>query len=268
MRILKMHGLGNDFIIAAEIPADPSRAAAAVCDRKFGVGADGLIFAQPSEIADVKMRIINSDGGEAEMCGNGIRCFARYLFDRGFVGKKMTIETLAGIMRPEIIEEGENVRVRVNMGKPDFSPSAVPVNAQSASGIVFETETGTIEAQSLLMGVPHTVVFTDDVKNVPLEEYGAMIEKNPIFPQGTNVNFAQIINPAEIKIRTWERGCGHTLACGTGSCATAAAAHRAGLAESEVDLLTEAGVLKIELMPDGDVFMTGAAEYILDGVTL
>lgn len=278
MKITKMHGLGNDFIVFFDegtIELDVTDMAQRLCDRHTGIGADGLVIVMPSEVADVRMRIINSDGSEAEMCGNGIRCFAKYAYDRKIITKDIfTVETLAGIMTPEIIaEDGVAKLVKVNMGKPTFTASAIPmaVEAEKVIDYTIDVDGTSYVVSSVLLGVPHTEVFVDDVKTVPLTVLGPKIEKHPLFPKGTNVNFVQVVNENTVKVRTWERGAGATLACGTGSCSSAVMAHEKGLTGRSVDVELYLGTLHIDYDEDGTVYMTGPAEEVfsleLEGVT-
>ena len=278
MKITKMHGLGNDFIVFFDegtIELDVTDMAQRLCDRHTGIGADGLVIVMPSEVADVRMRIINSDGSEAEMCGNGIRCFAKYAYDRKIITKDIfTVETLAGIMTPEIIaEDGVAKLVKVNMGKPTFTASAIPmaVEAEKVIDYTIDVDGTFYVVSSVLLGVPHTEVFVDDVQTVPLTVLGPKIEKHPLFPKGTNVNFVQVVNENTVKVRTWERGAGATLACGTGSCSSAVMAHEKGLTGRSVDVQLYLGTLHIDYDEDGTVYMTGPAEEVfsleLEGVT-
>lgn len=271
MKFQKMHGLGNDFILMDEI--DPSKydlAALAIklCDRHQGIGADGIILILPSEIADVKMRIINSDGSEADMCGNGIRCFAKYVYDNHInTATSFTIETGAGIMIPElIIEDGKVLFVKVNMGAPHLERSAIPMMG-AAGNVINESiniEGRDYKITSLLMGVPHTIVFVNHFDENTILKIGKLIEKHPLFPQGTNVNFVEVLNNNEINVRTWERGAGRTLACGTGSCASAVAASLNNLTGKEVTVHLALGDLLIEWI-DGIVYMTGSAHHVFEG---
>ena len=278
MKITKMHGLGNDFIVFFDegtIELYVTDMAQRLCDRHTGIGADGLVIVMPSEVADVRMRIINSDGSEAEMCGNGIRCFAKYAYDRKIITKDIfTVETLAGIMTPEIIaEDGVAKLVKVNMGKPTFTASAIPmaVEAEKVIDYTIDVDGTFYVVSSVLLGVPHTEVFVDDVQTVPLTVLGPKIEKHPLFPKGTNVNFVQVVNENTVKVRTWERGAGATLACGTGSCSSAVMAHEKGLTGRSVDVQLYLGTLHIDYDEDGTVYMTGPAEEVfsleLEGVT-
>ena len=271
MKFQKMHGLGNDFILMDEIDPlkyDLSALAIKLCDRHQGIGADGIILILPSEIADVKMRIINSDGSEANMCGNGIRCFAKYVYDNQInTAKSFTIETGAGIMIPElIIEDGKVLFVKVNMGAPHLDRSQIPMTG--VPGNVIDESINIAgkdyKITSLLMGVPHTIVFADHLAEEDLITIGKLIEKHPSFTQGTNVNFVEVLNNHEVNVRTWERGAGRTLACGTGSCASAVAASLNGLTGKEVTVHLALGDLLIEWI-NGIVYMTGSANHVFEG---
>jgi diaminopimelate epimerase len=271
MKFQKMHGLGNDFILTDEIDPvkyDLTALAIRLCDRHQGIGADGIILILPSEIADVKMRIINSDGSEADMCGNGIRCFAKYVYDNQInTAKSFTIETGAGVMIPElIIEDGKVLFVKVNMGAPDLKRSAIPMTGPAGKVIdePLQVSGKAYNITSLLMGVPHTMVFVDHLDQTDIVSIGRQIEKNPAFTKGTNVNFVEVINDHEVKMRTWERGAGSTLACGTGSCATAVAASLNGKTGKEVTVHLTLGDLLIEWI-DGIVYMTGTANHVFTG---
>ena len=271
MKFQKMHGLGNDFILMDEI--DPSKydlpsLAIKLCDRHQGIGADGIILILPSEIADVKMRIINSDGSEADMCGNGIRCFAKYVYNNQIkTATSFTIETGAGIMIPElIIEDGKVLFVKVNMGAPHLERSAIPMTG-AAGNVINESihiADRDYKITSMLMGVPHTIVFVNHFDEDTILKIGKLIEKHPLFPQGTNVNFVEILNDHEVNVRTWERGAGRTLACGTGSCASAVAASLNSLTGKEVTVHLALGDLLIEWI-DGIVYMTGSANHVFEG---
>ena len=271
MKFQKMHGLGNDFILFDELdPLKYDLAALAVrlCDRHQGIGADGIILILPSEVADVKMRIINSDGSEADMCGNGIRCFAKFVYDNKInPARSFKIETGAGVMIPELIVEDDKVLfVKVNMGAPVMERASIPMIGQTGnvineSFIVAGTE---VKITSLLMGVPHTMVFVDHLEETDIVGLGKEIEKHPLFPSKTNVNFVEIVNDREIKVRTWERGAGSTLACGTGSCASAVASYLNGKTGTTVTVHLALGDLLIE-WKDGVVYMTGTADHVFEG---
>lgn len=277
MRFFKMHGLGNDFIlvdgIKEKMPEDCAQEAVILCDRHFGVGADGLILILPSEKADIRMRIINSDGSEAEMCGNGIRCFARLVYELGYIKKEQfAVETKAGIMTPQLqLKNGKVEAVTVDMGEPGLERADIPMLGPAGRVIAENLEAldKTFQVTSLLMGVPHTVIFVDDAASFDLYKYGPAIEKNPVFPRKTNVNFIQVLNRGEIKHRVWERGAGPTLACGTGACASLVAAALNGKTDRRAKVHLPAGALDIEWSPsDNRVKMTGPAELTFIGETM
>ena len=274
MDFVKMHGLGNDFVFIEDKTGqdkDYTALARAMCNRHTGIGADGLIVIVDSRVADVRMRIINSDGSEAEMCGNGIRCFAKYVYDNGIIEKKrFTVETPAGIMEPEITVGADNKAklITINMGRPSFNRSEIPM--EGADGRVLNEDLCVNGANwkitSLLMGVPHTVTYVDDVDTVDIEKIGPLFEKHEAFPKHTNINFAQQMDDRTVKVRTWERGAGATLACGTGSCSVAVASFLNGRTGREVDIQLPLGTLHIEYREeDGNVYMTGPAAVSFTG---
>lgn len=274
MDFVKMHGLGNDFVFIEDKTGqdkDYTALARAMCNRHTGIGADGLIVIVDSRVADVRMRIINSDGSEAEMCGNGIRCFAKYVYDRGIIEKKrFTVETPAGIMEPEITVGADNKAklITINMGSPSFNRSEIPM--EGADGRVLNEDLcvdgENWKITSLLMGVPHTVTYVDDVDSVDIEKIGPLFEKHEAFPKHTNINFAQQMDDRTVKVRTWERGAGATLACGTGSCSVAVASFLNGRTGREVDIQLPLGTLHIEYREeDGNVYMTGPAAVSFTG---
>ena len=274
MLFSKMHGLGNDFIVIdarGKEDIDYNSLAKRMCHRHIGVGADGLLLVLDSKLADIMMRIINSDGSEAEMCGNGIRCFSKYVFERGIVKKdKFKVETLAGIIEPELIlnEYGLVEKVKVNMGKPSFKRKDIPMQGDPESDAIntsIEVDGKEYKITSLLMGVPHTVLFVDDVEKVDIYTLGPKIEKHEVFPRKTNVNFVQVIDKNNIKVRTWERGAGATYACGTGSCASVIASNLNGYTERKANVHLYFGTLEIEWQDSGTVFMTGPAEEVFVG---
>lgn len=274
MLFSKMHGLGNDFIVIdarGKEDIDYNSLAKRMCHRHIGVGADGILLVLDSKLADIRMRIINSDGSEAEMCGNGIRCFSKYVFERGIVKKdKFKVETLAGIIEPELIlnEYGLVEKVKVNMGKPSFKRKDIPMQGDPESDAIntsIEVDGKEYKITSLLMGVPHTVLFVDDVEKVDIYTLGPKIEKHEVFPRKTNVNFVQVIDKNNIKVRTWERGAGATYACGTGSCASVIASNLNSFTEKKVNVHLYFGTLEIEWQDDGTVFMTGPAEEVFVG---
>jgi len=273
MRFHKVHGLGNDFVVVdgikENLPRDLARAALKMCDRHFGIGADGLVVILPSSRADIRMRILNSDGSEAEMCGNAIRCFAKLVYELGYVVKdEFTVETLAGLMVPRLVLEGGKVQgVTVDMGEPALERSAVPMLGPEGQAIdePLEVLDTTYRVTCLLMGVPHCVVFTDDVEKVDLVKYGPAIEKHPVFPRKTNVHFVQVISDSELKMRIWERGAGPTLACGTGACGVLVAAVLNNKTGRKAKVRLPGGVLDIEWAPNNHVYMTGPAVEVFQG---
>jgi diaminopimelate epimerase len=273
LEFVKMHGLGNDFIMLENIDTDKlnvNNLAETLCQRNSSVGADGIILICPSTVADTRMRIFNADGSEAEMCGNGIRCFAKYVYERKIVEKlKFKVETLAGIMEPELQlgESGKVEMVRVDMGKPNLERAQIPM--QGAAGRVIG-ETISVNGKdftitSMLMGVPHTVVFVDNIDDIDIYTDGPAIERHPLFPRKTNVNFVQVLNGSAIRVRTWERGAAATLACGTGACASAVASALNNKVAGAVNVELYLGRLFIEQAENGNVFMTGPAEEVFYG---
>lgn len=270
MKFTKMHGLGNDFIIIEGMgKKDYSSLAVKLCDRHFGIGADGLLIVEPSGIADIKMRIFNSDGSEAEMCGNGSRCFAKYVFEKGIVKKdKITVETLAGVIIPELYVENGNVyNVKVYMGNPIFEPNKVPVNSSKDNFINENVKVDGISYKltSLRVGVPHTIIFVDDLDENMVKTIGPKIEKLHIFPKGTNVDFVKIESNNKVSVRTWERGAGMTLACGSGACASAVAASINGFTQRNVKVSFKNGELYIEWDKDNSIYLTGRADEVFTG---
>ncbi len=263
----KMQGLGNDFIVLDSrktrfVPR--SRQVQTWCDRHFGIGADGILVLLTSRRADFRMRIFNPDGSEAEMCGNGIICLARFIHMRKISRKKkLKIETSAGIISPEI--RGRSIRV--DMGKPVFAPGKIPCTLPApALSRPLEVEGNRFEITVLSMGNPHCVIPVDLVDGVPLEHIGPLIEHHRFFPQGVNVEFVQVLDRAHLKVRVWERGAGETLACGTGASAAAVACTRVGLSDRKVAVSLPGGVLKIEWRKGTDiVFMTGYCKMVFQG---
>ena len=273
MKFFKAHGLGNDFVLFDGRDAeavDWTALAKAICDRHTGVGADGVLILLRSAIADVRMRIINADGSEAEMCGNGIRAFARYCFENGVIrGTEFSVETGAGVMKPCIIlKNGRVWGVRVDMGEPLLDAADVPVNVDGrALGMLLTVQDRSFSFSSVRVGVPHTVVFVDRLNESDVPKYGPLIENDPLFPKRTNVDFVEVLSNDRIRMRTWERGCGCTLACGTGACAAAVACALSGKTERTVTVEIERGTLLIE-WPESDnrVYLTGPAEIVFSGV--
>lgn len=271
MKLTKMHGLGNDFVVFSDSNGankDYTELAIKLCHRQTGIGADGLAIVVPSDVADIRMRIINSDGSEAEMCGNAIRCFSKYAYEHGQITTDtFTIETLAGIMKPSLtIENGKVTLVTVDMGKPFFNSKDIPmdVNIDKVIDYPLELNGEIIPVSSVLMGVPHTEVFVEDVTKIALHTQGPQLETHPIFPRKSNINYVEVVNDHHIKVRTWERGAGATLACGTGSCASAVMSYEKGLTGREVDVELYLGTLHISYREDSTVFMTGPAEEVFE----
>ena len=272
VQFCKMHGLGNDFILIEDLKdsgRDYAALAKRLCDRHTGIGADGILVVLPSHKADLRMRIVNCDGSEAEMCGNGVRCFARYAWERRLITKhEFTVETLAGIVQPQLSIEGAKVTaITIAMGKPRLERQAIPMlgSAGRVLGEELLTDAGTYKITSMFMGVPHTVVFVENAARTAIEKIGPQIERHAAFPEGTNVNFVEILNRHEIIVRTWERGAGPTLACGTGCCASVVAAWLNGLTERQVIVRLPLGELCIEYAADETVRMTGPAAYVFSG---
>ncbi len=266
----KMHGTGNDFIIidcrSFELP-NPAGFSVRYCHRRFGIGADQVLLIYPSNVADFRMEIYNADGGEVEMCGNGIRCFAKYVWDRNLSGKKvLEIETLAGIIRPE--RSGSDVRV--DMGEPVLESQKIPVNIQSSMPVIdhpLSIHGREFRLTLVSMGNPHAIIFLDeDVLKFPVATYGPEIEHHPLFPKRTNVEFVNVINRNELIMRVWERGSGETMACGTGATATGIAAMIKGLTERQVAVKLVGGNLFIEWADNNHAYMTGPAVEVFEGV--
>jgi diaminopimelate epimerase len=271
MQFWKMHGLGNDFIIIDNRSGEVNDAEAAdlakrICERRWSVGADGLLLLSNSALADVKMRIFNADGSEAEMCGNGIRCLAKFCYDNGIARKnEIGVETLAGMKKVWLSVENDIVKaVKVDMGVPLWIRNQIPMLGE---GICINNDLQVDEENykvtCLSMGNPHCVIFVENVDECPVEYLGALIESNVAFPKRTNVEFVQVLGKDELKVRVWERGCGETLACGTGACAAAVAANRLGEVGDKVKVHLAGGDLQIDVKEH--VFMTGPAEKVFEG---
>lgn len=274
MRFTKVHGLGNDFILVDcyKEKIDVSKAsglAVKMCDRCFGVGADGLVLLMPSDRADIRMRIINSDGSEAEMCGNAIRCVAKYMYERNMIKKeKIRVETLAGIIIPELIMENGMVKsVRVDMGEPRLERAEIPMSGGPGQVVGEPLAVGgsNFDITAVSMGNPHCVIFVPDADSVPLRDIGPRIEKHNAFPRKTNVEFVQVLNRDEVIMKVWERGAGETMACGTGACATAVACALNNLTGRKVTVRLKGGDLFIEWAQDNHVYMTGPAAEVFTG---
>lgn len=266
MDFTKMHGLGNDFIVLdsrkKEIKNAP-KLLKRLSDRRFGIGFDQALILRSSKKADFRMDIYNSDGGRVEMCGNGVRCLASYIWKRGLSKKKtLDIETLAGIIRPS--RDGK--LVKVDMGVPELEGRLIPtVREGRIIDLPLAVNDTAFKITCVSMGNPHCVIFVDDVDSFPVGKYGPLIEVNKFFPKRTNVEFIEVINSKRIKMRVWERGAGETLACGTGATAAAVVSNLKGFTGDKVSVLLKGGILKIELSKDGHAYMTGPAEEVFTG---
>ena len=269
---VKMHGNGNDFVLIDEfekilIPEEKKPDfVKAVCHRNFGVGADGVLFVQPSEKADARFRYFNSDGSEAEMCGNGIRCFCRYVVEEGYAGEEVEVETLVGVLKLTVKRDGW--WVRVDMGEVKYQAAKIPAAGEGEFRRRMRVLDREFEVFAANSGVPHAVIFLDSL-DFDIVPYGREIRFSSLFPEGTNVNFARVIDEHNIQVRTYERGVeDETLSCGTGSVAVAAIAVRHGLAKNPVTIHTKGGILTIELEGgvEGDrAYMTGTASRVFEG---
>ena len=273
MKFTKMHGLGNDYIYVDCLEKDienPSEVSRFVSDRHFGVGSDGLVMILPSAKADFRMRMFNSDGSEAEMCGNAIRCVGKYVYDKGLTSrKKVTIETLAGIKVLDMtVEDGKVTLVRVDMGEPVLKPGDIPVNSDKD---LFISEPVNVDGRvykvtCVSMGNPHAVTYVDDVAGFPLEIVGPKMETHELYPRKINSEFVQVIDRRTLKMRVWERGAGETLACGTGACAVLVATVLNGLCDRKATVQLLGGDLIIEWNEqDNHVYKTGPATMVFEG---
>lgn len=261
MRFTKMHGLGNDYLyVYGEVPENIAELSLKLSDRHFGAGSDGMIYITPSDTADFKMRIFNADGSEAMMCGNGIRCVGKYVYDKGYTDKThLKIDTLSGVKILELnIRNGKVCSVKVNMGKSVVS-----------EGITIEAAGMAVSLTPVSMGNPHAVVFVNDAEKIELEKIGPAIEHHKAFPDGVNAEFVQVISPTELRMRVWERGSGITFACGTGACASVAAAIAKGFCKynTEIKVQLDGGTLNIIIADDHTVTMTGPATTVYEGET-
>lgn len=271
IKFQKFHGTGNDFIIFNESDLsidDYSILAKKVCDRHFGIGADGMIIISESTKADIRMKFYNADGSIASMCGNGIRCFSKFVYENRLVDKKkFTVETLAGIMKPEVIVENNKVTfVKVNLGKAVFLSNEIPRSNNNKYFINEEinVEGINLEISSLVVGTIHTILFVKDFSDIDIKKVGHAIEHNKIFPIKTNVNFCKVIDKENIEVITWEKGVGITLACGTGAASSAVISSMLKDCANKVNVKVLGGNLIIE-QKDEEIFMTGSAEFICKG---
>lgn len=274
MQFVKMHGAGNDFVLVDLLAdrnviedAEWAERARAMCDRHFGIGADGLLLVVPSERADVRMRMFNPDGSESASCGNGVRCLGRYVYDRyGLGSPDLLVETGAGLTTIMMRDDGA---VTVNMGQPILAPAAIPVAVEGPDAMNVALDVG---GQHLVlscasMGNPHAVNFVGPAvfEEFELERIGPLVEHAPLFPERTNFEICQVVTPEHLRIRVWERGAGITLACGTGACATAVVAERRGLGRFPMRIDLPGGSLSIDRAPDGTILMTGPTAYVFAG---
>ena len=261
MKFTKMQGLGNDYLyVYGEVPKNIAELSQKLSERHFGAGSDGMIYISKSDIADFKMRIFNADGSEAKMCGNGIRCVGKYVYDKGYTDKKhISVETLSGVKELSLQVVNGNVKtVTVDMGKATI---------EKLVNLVIDGET--ISMIPISVGNPHAVIFVDDIRTAPLTTLGPKIEKHPMFPDGVNVEFVEVLVEDQLRMRVWERGSGVTMACGTGACASVMAAISAGYShyEETVSVVLDGGILKVQIMSDHTVYMTGPAALIYEGET-
>ena len=262
MHFTKMQGLGNDYLyVYGDVPENIAAISQKLSDRHFGAGSDGIIYISPSDKADFKMRIFNADGSEAKMCGNGIRCVGKFVYDKGYTDKThLLVETLSGVKTLDLqIRSGKVKSVTVDMGKVTVGEEKeIAVGGQTVCGI------------PVSVGNPHFVVFVPDAQTAPLQTVGPLIEKHPSFPEGVNAEFVQTTGDNQLRMRVWERGSGVTMACGTGACATSAAAVHKGLCRHSVPISVQldGGTLEIQVDPAGFVRMTGPAETVYEGETV
>ena len=273
IKFTKMHGLGNDYVYIDAINQkieNESSLAKFVSNRHFGIGSDGLILICKSEIADFKMRMFNSDGSEAEMCGNGIRCVGKFVYDKRLTNKTtVKIETLAGIKTLILnTKDGKVETARVDMGEPILEAEKIPVisTEEPVKNLELEAENKKFKFTCVSMGNPHAITIVENTKEFDVEKYGKVLEIDKAFPKKANIEFAQIVDRQNINMRVWERGAGETLACGTGACATAVACNLNGLTDRKVNIELLGGTLNIEWNEtDNHVYMTGPAVTVFDG---
>lgn len=262
MHFTKMHGLGNDYLyVYGEVPENIAELSIKLSERHFGAGSDGMIYISPSDIADFKMRIFNADGSEAKMCGNGIRCVGKYVYDKGYTDKKkLTIETLSGIKTLDLQIVGGKVKtVAVDMGKAEVSEN-----------MTLSIDGDEVICTPVSVGNPHAVIFVSNIDDAPLMTLGPKMEHNPAFPDGVNNEFIEVVDSHTLRMRVWERGSGVTMACGTGACASTAAAIKNGYCsfDEDISVILDGGTLKIRISQDYGVTMTGPAEMIYEGETI
>jgi len=276
MEFTKMHGIGNDFVVVncmtEKIDFDLSKLAELVCNRRFGIGADGLMLVLPSAVADFKMNLYNSDGSFAEMCGNGIRCFSKYVYDKGLTNMpNISVETPAGIKNINLtIKDGKVSFATVDMGIAKLLSGGANIEltgggySRSELTEILEIDGHELSILFLDTGVPHTVIFTE-IANVPFYKLGPIIESHPRFPAKTNVDFTEVVDESHVVVRVWERGAGETMACGTGACAAAISSYLMGFTGSHVDVKLPGGSLMIDIAEDGHILMCGPATEVYTG---
>ena len=262
MHFTKMHGLGNDYLyVYGEVPENIAELSIKLSERHFGAGSDGMIYISPSDIADFKMRIFNADGSEAKMCGNGIRCVGKYVYDKGYTDKKkLKIETLSGIKTLYLKVVGGKVKtVAVDMGKAEVSEN-----------MTLSVDGDEVICTPVSVGNPHAVIFVSNIDEAPLMTLGPKMEHHPAFPDGVNNEFIEVVDSHTLRMRVWERGSGVTMACGTGACASTAAAIKNGYCsfDEDISVILDGGTLKIRISQDYSVTMTGPAEMIYEGETI
>lgn len=273
MKFTKMHGCGNDYVYInamEETVRDPKRLAVEVSDRHFGIGSDGLILICASEVADFKMRMFNADGSEGKMCGNGVRCIAKYVYDHKLTDRtEISLETLGGIKYLKLqVENGVVTQVTVDMGEPVLDGLLIPVTIDKNPVVAEPVLVGEqqYEITCVSMGNPHAVVLVDDTRELPIQKLGPLFEKHPLFPEQVNTEFVQVLNHEEINMRVWERGSAETLACGTGACASVVACFLLGVTGRSVTVHLLGGDLKIVYDEETNhVFMTGPATTVFEG---
>ncbi len=272
MRFTKMQGIGNDYIYIdcfRETVKDPAALSVRLSDRHFGVGSDGVILIEPSETADCKMDMYNADGSRGKMCGNGIRCVGKYVYERGIAQKNvLTVETQSGVKTLRLDVNGDKVGdIEVDMGRPVLKPAEIPADfpGDTVVGAPLRVGGKGYRVTCLSMGNPHCVVFVDETEHFPVEAVGPLFEHHPAFPEQVNTEFVQVLGKNEIKMRVWERGSGETLACGTGACASAVACMLNGKTERSVRIHLRGGDLSIRWDESGNVMMKGPAEFSFDG---
>lgn len=286
MHFTKMHGLGNDYLyVYGEVPENIRDLSVRLSERHFGAGSDGMIYISPSETADFKMRIFNADGSEAKMCGNGIRCVGKYVYEKGYTDKKvLRIETLSGIRTLRLHTGSTGVKsVTVDMGaaaaeeektlfvrRPEAMSSVTGESSAEGGADVDGTDRIRVSYVPVSVGNPHAVIFVEDIERAPLTTLGPLIERHSAFPEGVNVEFVQVLSDRKLRMRVWERGSGVTMACGTGACASAAAAVRMGFCsrETPIAVVLDGGTLEVTILGNSTAMMDGPAAFVYEGETI